>query len=115
MDKLVMVEQEMLASLKKDYPGFGSGDMIKVYYIIKDADKERIHPIEGVVIKVQGAMHRKSFTIRRVVFGEAYEATFPYYSPNIAKIEVSRKVAKQPRRKRLFYMRGHIGREAMQA
>jgi len=115
MDKLVMVEQEMLASLKKDYPDFGPGDMIKVHYIIKEADKERIHPVEGVVIKVQGAMQRKSFTIRRVAYGEAYEATFPYYSPNVAKIELTRKVARQPRRKRLFYMRERIGREAMQA
>ena len=115
MDKLVMVEQEMLAGLKKDYPAFNAGDMIKVHYRIKEGDKERIHPIEGVVLKIQGAMQRKAVTIRRVAFGEMYEVTLPYYSPNIAKIEVSREAGRLPRRARLYYLRGRVGREATQA
>ncbi|MCM8827235.1 MAG: 50S ribosomal protein L19, partial [Candidatus Omnitrophica bacterium] len=56
--------------------------------------------------------HRKSLTIRRISFGEGYEVTFPYYSPNIKKIEVVKK-GYRPRRKRLYYLRERIGKKAM--
>jgi large subunit ribosomal protein L19 len=113
MDKLTMVEKELLEKVKKEYPEFSQGDVIKVYYKIKEKDKERIHPIEGIVIKIQGAMHRKSFTIRRIAYGEAYEVTFPYYSPNIEKIEIVKKSRRRPRRRKLYYLRGRIGKKAM--
>jgi large subunit ribosomal protein L19 len=115
MDKLVMVEKEMLEALKKDYPEFRSGDMVKVFYRIKEKDKERLHPIEGIIIKLQGEMHRKSFTLRRVAYGEAYEVTFPYYTPNIARIEVVRKTARNPRRAKLYYLRERLGKQAVAA
>lgn len=115
MDKLMMVEKEMKESLKKDYPPFSAGDIIKVHYKIKEKDRERIQVLEGVVIKVQGEVHRKSFTMRRISYGEAYEITYPYYSPNIAKIELEKKTSKTPRRKRLYYLRGRIGKQAMAA
>lgn len=113
MDKLMAVERELKDVYKKDYPSFSQGDIIKVYYKIKEKDKERLHPIEGIVIKIQGAMHRKSFTIRRISYGESYEVAFPYYSPNIEKIEVIRKSRRRPRRKKLYYLRERIGRKAM--
>jgi len=113
MNKLMMVEQEMKESLKKDYPQFGPGDIIKVHYKIREKDKERTQPLEGVVIKIQGERNRKSFTLRRISYGEAYEVTFPYYSPNIEKIELEKKTAKMPKRKRLYYLRERIGRQAM--
>ncbi len=116
MDKLSLVEKELQDQLRKDYPEFKQGDIIKVYYKIKEKNKdERLHPIEGIVIKMQGKQHRKSFTIRRVSYGEAYEVSFPYYSPNIQKIEVIKESAKIPRRKRLYYLRERIGKKAMLA
>lgn len=115
MDKLVMVENEMLAALKKDYPEFRHGDIVNVHYKVKEKDKERIQHLEGVVIKVQGEMHRKSFTLRRLAYGEAYEITFPYYSPNVAKIVVVKKSKKLPRKSKLYYMREKMGKEAMVA
>ncbi len=115
MNKLFAVEKEMTEKLKKDYPQFRQGDIIKVYYKIKEKDKERTHPIEGIVIKIQGALHRKSFTIRRISFGEAYEVSFPFYSPMIEKIEVVKHSKRRPRRKRLYYLRERIGKKAMAA
>ncbi len=112
MIKLAQVEKELFDQFKRDYPAFRQGDMIKVYYKIKEKDKERIHPIEGVVIKIQGALHRKSFTLRRISFGEAYEVTFPYYSPNIDKIEVVKPTRRKPRRARIYYLRKRIGKKA---
>ncbi|MFH1519161.1 MAG: 50S ribosomal protein L19 [Candidatus Omnitrophota bacterium] len=115
MDKLMMVEKELKDALKKEYPGFKQGDIIKIYYKIREKDKIRLHPVEGVVIKIQGAMHRKSFTVRRIAYGEAYEVTFPYYSPNIDRIEMIKSGRRNPRRKRLYYLRKKIGKKALLA
>ena len=115
MDKLMMVEKELKESMKKDYPDFSPGDMIKVYYKIREKDKVRLHPVEGLVIKIQGAMNRKSFTVRRIAYGQAYEVTFPYYSPNIEKIEMVKKSRRRPRRAKLYYLRGRIGKKATAA
>lgn len=112
MNKLLMVEKEMLAQMNPKYPEFAQGDMIKVYYKIKEKEKERIHPIEGIVLKIQGEMHRKSFTLRRIAYGQAYEVTMPYYSPQIGKITLTKKTKRPPRRKRLYYLRGRIGKKA---
>ena len=115
MDKLAKFEQELKKSLEKEYPEFKQGDIIKVFYKIREKDKVRLHPVEGIVIKLQGAMHRKSFTVRRIVYGEAYEVTFPYYSPNIAKIEVVKKSRRSPRRSKLYYLRERVGKKAVTA
>ena len=112
MDKLMMVEKELMESLKKEYPEFSPGDIIKIWHRIKEKDKERSHTIEGIVIKIQGAMHRKSFTIRRISYGEAYEVTFPYYSPKIEKIELIKKSKRRPRRAKLYYLRKRVGKKA---
>ncbi|HDN86624.1 MAG: 50S ribosomal protein L19 [Candidatus Omnitrophota bacterium] len=113
MSRLLDVEKKILQEMKKDYPSFKQGDIIRVWYKIKEKDKERIHPIEGVVIKIQGQLHRKSFTVRRISYGEAYEVSFPYYSPFIEKIEIVTPSRRRPRRKRLYYLRKRIGRKAM--
>ncbi len=115
MDKLLMVEKEMQESLKRDYPDFKQGDIIKIYYKIKERDKVRLHPVEGIVIKIQGSLHRKTFTVRRLAYGEAYEVTFPYYSPKIEKIELTKKGKRKPRRKRLYYLRKRVGKKAVNA
>ncbi len=115
VDKMVMIEKAMCESLKKDYPEFVAGDTIKVFYKIKETDRERLHPIEGIIIKTQGEMQRKTFTLRRVAYGEAYEVTFPYYTPNIAKIEVVKKSARDPRRSKLYYLRTRLGKQAVAA
>lgn len=113
MDKLLMVEKELKEGMKRQFPEFVQGDIVKVYYKIKEKDKERLHPIEGVVIKVQGQMHRKSFTVRRIAYGQAYEVTIPYYTPNISKIEVTRKSRRRSRRSKLYYLRKRIGKKAV--
>ena len=113
MNKLLEIEKEMLGELKKDYPAFNPGDMICIHYKIKEKDKERIHPIEGLVIKIYGHLHRKAFTIRRISYGEAFEVTFPYYSPFISKIEVVKASKRQSRRARLYYLRERVGKKAI--
>ena len=113
MAEILAIEREMLNTVKKEYPEMNPGDIVKVYYKLKEKDKERIHPIEGIVIKIHGAMHRKSFTIRRIAYGQAYEVTFPYYSPQIDKIDLVKGSRRKPRRRRLYYLRKRVGKKAM--
>ncbi len=112
MDKLTNFEEKELEKLKaeRQMPNFKTGDTVRVYVKIKEQDKVRIHPFEGTVISFQGARHRKTFTVRKVSFGEGVERTFPLYSPSIEKIEVLRKG--KVRRKKLYYLRERVGKKA---
>ncbi|MBN2483826.1 MAG: 50S ribosomal protein L19 [Candidatus Omnitrophica bacterium] len=111
MGNLAKLEKDILEKVKREYQ-FNVGDIVSVHYKIKEKDKERIYPLEGIVIKTQGALHRKSFTIRRLAYGEAYEITFPYHSPQIDTVEVVKKSRRRPRRKRIYYIRGRVGKKA---
>ncbi|GAB6066324.1 50S ribosomal protein L19 [Aquifex pyrophilus] len=95
---------------KKEYPDFRVGYTVRVYYRIKEGDRERIQPFEGVVIRIRGSGAGKTFTVRRESFGVGIERTFPYYSPNIEKIEVV-KIGKV-RRAKLYFLRELKGKTA---
>ncbi len=105
---LQRVEQRYI--VRKDYPNFKVGDTIKVYYRIKEGDRERIQPFEGVVIRIRGGGINKTFTVRKESYGVGIERIFPYYSPNIEKIEVV-KIGKV-RRAKLYFLRELKGKVA---
>ncbi|GEM_PF-273065 len=109
MDLLVQKIQKRYTP-KKDYPDFKVGDTIRVHYRIKEGDRERIQPFEGVVIRIRGGGLDKTFTVRKESYGVGIERTFPYYSPNIEKIEVV-KIGKV-RRAKLYFLRELKGKEA---
>jgi large subunit ribosomal protein L19 len=93
-------------------PKFKSGDTIRVDYKIKEGEKERIQPFEGVVIARKGAGEGKTFTVRRIASGEiGVERIFPLNSPKIENIEVLKKG--KARRSKLYYLRERKGKKAM--
>jgi large subunit ribosomal protein L19 len=97
-------------SIRKDLPAFDVGDTIKMKIKVKEADKVRIHPFEGTVIKKTGAGIAAAFTVRKISFGEGVERTFPLNSPVIDKIEVvSKGVIK---RAKLYYLRDRLGKKS---
>ena len=53
-------------STKKDFPAFGAGDTITVYYEIKEGEKTRTQFFKGVVIQRKGAGMTETFTIRKM-------------------------------------------------
>ena len=110
--KLFQVEKEMQDSLRKEFPNFKVGDNVSVTYKIQEKDKTRLHSIEGIVIRKQGAMHRSSFTIRRISYGKGMEVSFPLFSPLLEKIEVVQQAKKRPRRAKLYYLRKRVGKKA---
>ncbi len=108
MDKLKLIEQEYT---KKEVSAFNVGDTIRVMVKIQEtADKVRLHPFEGVVIAKRGSGVGRSFTVRKVSYGEGIERVFPLYSPSIERIEVMR--SGKVKRAKLYYLRGKIGKHA---
>jgi large subunit ribosomal protein L19 len=98
------------SQLRKDHPVFRPGDTIKVHVRLKEGDKERIQPFEGVVMSRRGELLGESFTVRRVSFGVGVERIFPVHSPMISSIEVMRQG--RVRRAKLNYLRARRGKAA---
>ncbi|MFN3604737.1 MAG: 50S ribosomal protein L19 [Leptonema sp. (in: bacteria)] len=93
---------------KKSWVSFRPGDTVKIHYIIKEGDKERIQIFEGTVIRIRGEDLNKTFTVRKISNGIGVERTFPYHSPWIANIELVKKG--KVRRARLYYLRKKLGK-----
>ena len=96
--------------LKEEVPSFRVGDTVKVHGRIKEGNRERIQIFEGVVIKRQGGSSRETFTVRKSSNGIGVEKTWPLHSPNVEKIEVTRRG--KVRRAKLHYLRERIGKAA---
>ena len=101
------IEQEQL---KEKVDEFRVGDTVKVYGKIKEGNRERIQVFEGTVIKKQGGSTRATFTVRKSSNGVGVEKTWPLHSPNVEKVEVTRRG--KVRRAKLFYLRDRVGKRA---
>lgn len=95
---------------RKKIPPFRTGDTIRVYVKIKEQDKERLQPFEGIVIRRRGTGLGKSFTVRKLSYGVGVERIFPLHSPVIDRLEVVSRG--EVRKGRLYYLRGRIGKRA---
>lgn len=98
------------AQLRESVPEFAVGDTVKVYGRIKEGNRERVQIFEGTVIKKQGGSNRATFTVRKVSNGVGVEKTWPMHSPNVEKVEVTRRG--KVRRAKLFYLRDRVGKRA---
>jgi large subunit ribosomal protein L19 len=96
--------------LKKDVPDFAIGDTVRVFVKVKEGEKERLQPFEGLVIKRRGSRLRETFTVRRVTHGVGVERIFPLNSPNVGRIEIKRRG--DVRRAKLYYIRKLRGKAA---
>ena len=95
---------------KKDFPEFGAGDTITVYYEIKEGEKTRTQFFKGVVIQRRGTGSTETFTIRKKSGSVGVERIFPINLPALQKIEINKKGA--VRRARIFYFRELTGKKA---
>jgi large subunit ribosomal protein L19 len=109
MEALIkFVQDEFVA--KKDFPEFGAGDTITVYYEIKEGSKTRTQFFRGVVIQRRGSGSSETFTIRKMSGTVGVERIFPVNLPALQKIEVNKRG--KVRRARIFYFRGLTGKKA---
>ena len=94
--------------IKSDLPDIYVGDTVKVGVRIREGNKERVQPYEGVVIsKRHGGMH-ETITVRRIFQGIGVERVFMIHSPQVASIKVERRG--KVRRAKLFYLRERMGK-----
>ena len=107
MDYIRAIERQQI---REDLPQVRVGDNVKVYYRIKEGDRERIQMYQGDVIRMSGPGARETFTVRKISFGVGVERTFPGHSPKIAKLEVVRHG--HVRRAKLYYLRNKVGKAA---
>lgn len=96
--------------LKKDLPEIRPGYTLCVYQKIKEGDKERIQPFQGLVIaRKHGQGINATITVRKISAGIGVERIFPLHLPSIEKIEVIKK--SKVRRAKLYYMRKRTGKK----
>ena len=105
---LSFVQNEFIE--KKDFPEFGSGDTLTVYYQIREGSKVRTQFFKGVVIQVKGQGLSKTFTIRKMSGTVGVERIFPINMPGLEKIEVNK--SGKVRRSRIFYFKELRGKKA---
>ncbi len=87
---------------------FGPGDEVRVWYRIVEQGKERLGQFEGTVLRVRGSGVAKTFTVRRVTFGEGVERIFPLDAKTVARIDVLRQG--HVKRSRLYFLRTLVGK-----
>ena len=105
MDVIQRLEAE---NMKKKLPKFAVGDTVRVSYMIREGQKERIQVFQGTVIGLKGGGIRQTVKVRRIVAGEGVERTFPMHSPKLKKVEVTR--MGKVRRAKLYYLRQRVGK-----
>ena len=111
----MMNTQEIINALTKDQirtdlPELVVGNNVKVYQSMVEGSRTRTQMFEGTIIKLQRGGIAQTFTVRTLTNGLRLQKTWPVNSPNIEKIEVSRKG--KVRRARLFYLRDRVGKAA---
>ncbi len=93
---------------------FQIGDTVKVWVKIIEGQgkkmRERLQGFEGIVIGINGKGISKSFTVRKISYGVGVERVFPYNSPLIGRVEITRKG--KVKRAKLYYLRDRVGKAA---
>ncbi len=109
-DLIKFVQDEYVTENSKEFPDFGAGDTITVYYEIREGEKTRTQFFRGVVIQVRGSGSTKTFTIRKMSGTIGVERIFPINLPALQKIEINKKG--KVRKARIYYFRGLTGKKA---
>jgi large subunit ribosomal protein L19 len=101
------IEQEQM---KPELPVIHVGDTVKVGVKIREGDKERVQPYEGIVIAKACSGINQNITVRRVFQGVGVERVFLLHSPRIDSVKVLRRG--KVRRAKLYYLRQRTGKSA---
>ena len=91
-------------------PQISPGDTVRVSFRVKEATRERLQILLGLVVRVRRGAAGGNFTVRRVTYGVGVEHTFPFASPLLEKVEVVRHG--KVRRAKLYYIRRLSAKEA---
>lgn len=106
-DLIQELEKEQLREVT---PDFAPGDTIRVLYLVREGQKERIQVFEGVCIARKHGGVDETFTVRKISSGIGVERIFPLHAPTVSGIEVVRRG--RVRRAKLYYLRDRRGKSA---
>lgn len=100
-----LIKKFTQAALEKKLPDFKVGDKVRVFQKIREGEKERIQPFEGLVIAKRGSKSTDAtFTVRRISSGVGVEKIYPLYSPTIVDVKILERPRRRPRSK-LYWAR----------
>lgn len=93
-----IMDKETIVKLKP-------GARVKVWERIKEGDKERETPFEGIIIaRKHGNEVSATFTVRSIIQNVGVEKIYPIYSPIIKRIKFLT-LPKRTKRAKLYYLR----------
>ncbi len=96
--------------IRQDVAAFRTGDSVRVHWKVREGEKERVQPFEGIVIRKTKGQNRATFTVRKVSYGVGVERIFPLHSPRYEKIDILSRG--NVNRNRLFYLRALRGKKS---
>ncbi len=105
-----IIDQLEAEQIRSDLPEFAPGDTVLVEVKVREGNRERLQPFEGVVIAKRNRGLHSAFTVRKTSSGEGVERVFQLNSPNIGNIKVKRRG--KVRRAKLYYLRSRTGKGA---
>lgn len=108
MNLIKAIEAEQLRENTTE--NFRIGDTVKVHFSIIEGKTERVQVYEGLVIAKNNSGARRTFTVRKISYGVGVERVFPFHSPKVQKVEVTR--PGKVRRSKLYYIRERVGKAA---
>jgi large subunit ribosomal protein L19 len=106
-DLIKEIEKE---ELREDALDFAPGDTVRVLYLVREGQKERIQAFEGICIARKHGGIDETFTVRKISGGIGVERIFPLHAPTVKGVEIVRRG--RVRRAKLYYLRGRRGRSA---
>ncbi len=93
---------------REDALDFAAGDTVRVLYLVKEGQKERIQAFEGVCIARKHGGLDETFMVRKISGGIGVERIFPLHAPTVKGVELVRRG--KVRRAKLYYLRGRKGK-----
>ena len=106
------VERAAAKQTKRDLIPFRVGMTLRVGVTVKEGNKTRVQPYEGVVIAIHRAGVATTVTVRKTSQGFGVERVFPVHSPLCTFEEIRGAGKPVVRRAKLFYLRGLVGKQA---
>lgn len=91
-------------------PQISPGDTVRVSFKVKEANRERVQTLLGLVVRIRRGASGGNFTVRRVTYGIGVEHTFSFVSPFVEKVEVVRHG--KVRRAKLYFIRRLSAKES---
>ncbi len=104
------LEREQIEKTGRSLDDINPGDTVLVNVWVREGNRERAQPFEGVVIAKRNRGLNSAFTLRKVSHGEGVERVFQLHSPLIESIKVKRRG--DVRRAKLYFLRERQGKAA---